>query len=381
MTRKRVMFLLSKDPQTEHGGDIALSRLVIEIARESYAVQAVCLSGEPDVPAPGGSLIRVRKPSITPASLAWNSAISRRSLVHTRFDVRALAPAIESVDSDVIWAEHSYMAETYLRCRPASDRPRFVINTINSESLVWRALRGRVLGLDARRIIADEIRVAKQADAVGTYDHDESVMYRNVGVQEAHWIEITLPPQRRVDLSESGPRLIFMGTRDWPPNAEALELLLKWWPRIAHGIPDAELCVIGGRKQGENKALPAGVRDLGFVADLDEFLATGRALAAPVQVGGGVRVKILDAASRGLGVIGTSRALGSHGRMLGLRAIDDPAQFIEECRRMLLDREAAQQLGADLYERNSALWRARRPHAAIDRLIVGVQGEPAAPHQ
>ena len=82
--------------------------------------------------------------------------------------------------------------------------------------------------------------------------------------------------------------------------------------RIAAGIPGAELCVIGNKKPGAaDPVLPAGVRDLGFVADLQEFLGTCRAMVAPIKTGGGVRVKILDSLRMGLPVVGTSAAIGS----------------------------------------------------------------------
>ena len=132
------------------------------------------------------------------------------------------------------------------------------------------------------------------------------------GVPGARWLELTLPPADRVDVSATPPRLVFMGIRDWPPNQEAFLHALQLWPRIAAGIPNAELCVIGAKKPGAaDPVYPDGVRDLGFVDDLAAFLGTCRAMVAPIKTGGGVRVKILDATRMGLPVIGTTAAMGS----------------------------------------------------------------------
>ena len=111
------------------------------------------------------------------------------------------------------------------------------------------------------------------------------------------------------------------------------------------------------------------MRDLGFVDDLQEFLGTCRALIAPVATGGGVRVKILDAASKGLPVVGTSAAVGSLDSIFELPTFDDKEQFVAECRRYLLDRTAAVKAGERIYELNTARWHDRIPHSTVESLI------------
>ncbi len=375
----RVTFLLSKDPETEHGGDIALSRIVMRLAAEAFYTSAVCLSSETgsavtDLGPSGLPLTRVRKPAVLPRRLLVDSVRARRSIVHVRYDCDELLAAIEACDAEVFVAEHSYMAESFLRSSRFGARG-LVINTINTESQVWRVTRGLLGRLEAPRILADETRVARAADAVGTYDADEADFYRRRGVRDARWIDLTIPPAERLDLSATARRLVFMGTRDWPPNQEAFLEALALWPRIAAGIPGAELCVIGAKKPGTaDPVYPPGVRDLGFVDDLPGFLATCRAMMAPVTTGGGVRVKILDAASRGLPVVGTSAAVGSLGPLFELPTFDTAEAFVAECRRYLLDRAAAASAGARLFDLNREHWAQRRPHQAVaDLLRAGVR--------
>ena len=80
----RVKFLVSKDPVTEHGGDIALSRIVMRLAAEAFEVSAICLSSETgplstDLAVNGIRLTRVHKPAVAPRSLLVDSIRSRRS--------------------------------------------------------------------------------------------------------------------------------------------------------------------------------------------------------------------------------------------------------------------------------------------------------------
>ena len=75
--------------------------------------------------------------------------------------------------------------------------------------------------------------------------------------------------------------------------------------------------------------------------ELPAFLKNCRALMAPIRTGGGVRVKLLDAACQGLPVVGTDAAVGSLKDVFGMSTFDDDDVFVAECRRMLLDRDIA----------------------------------------
>ena len=369
----RVTFLLAKDPAREQGGDLATSRVVMRLAADVFDVSAICLAAEGGTHrydlGPGIDLVKVPKPPVAPPRLMLKSARSRRSLVHERFDVDALLPAIEASDAEVFVAEHSYMAEAFLRSSRRRNA-RLIINTINTESQVWKATRGWLGRLECPRILRDEVRVARAADAVGTYDAEEAEFYRDNGVPAARWIDLTFPPQPQIDIASTAPRLVFFGVRDWPPNQEAFLKSLELWPRISAGIPGAELVIAGAKKPGaRDPQYPPGVHDVGFVPDLAEFLSTCRALMAPIKTGGGVRAKLLDAASRGLPIVATTPAIGSHGRLLDLAAHDDEDGFVEQCRRFLLDSSVAAAAGRELYEVNRQHWAQGRPRQSIEDLL------------
>jgi len=367
----RATFLLSKDPLTERAGDVELGRLMMQLAADAYDVSAICLSEQTGAAQlPGGiPVTRIPKPQIRPAQLLADAVRKRRSLVHVRFDTSALVAAIDGVNADVFVAEHSYMAESFLRSNKFR-KSALVVNTNVSEALVWRATRGTLGLLEAPRLRRDEVRVARAANAVGTYDEPEAQFYRANGVPRARWLDLTLPPVPQVDVATSPRRLAFMGLRDWPPNQEAFLYALRLWPRIAAGIPDAELFVIGKKKPGAvDPVYPDGVRDLGFVDDLQAFLGSCRAMVAPIKTGGGVRVKILDSLRMGLPVVGTSAAIGDLGSLFGLETFDDDDGFVGECRRHLLDQSAAAAIGDRLYEINRQRWDQRLPHRAVEALL------------
>lgn len=368
----KAAFLLAKDPRFESTGDLTMAKLVITLARSSYDVAVVCLSGRPEVVE--ADVVRIPKTAPRPAELVSRSLRTRRSLVHTRFTSDSLVKAVDDTDADIFVADHSYMAEAFLHSSRAHTRrhgdPILAVSTVVSETLVWKATRGVLGRVDSRRIVRDELRVARQAYSVGTYDAEEAQFYSDHGVRRAHWLDLTLPPKTQVDIGESGPRLVFLGDRQWSPNQEAFERLLTWWPDIARGIDGAELRIVGSRGPGRPVPLPPGVEDLGFVDDLDAFLSTSRAMVAPIVTGGGVRVKILDAASRGMPVVGTTAAVGSLGPVLGIDGIDDKHEFVQRCRRYLLDRSAAVADGDALYRANADRWNEGAPHRAVQEWLA-----------
>jgi glycosyltransferase involved in cell wall biosynthesis len=377
-----VAFLLPKDPVVEkHAGDVAVSRVFMRLAADVFDVSVICLSNETrsdrvDLVPGGLPLTRVPKPPISRRRLLAGALRKRRSLVHVRFDTDAMVDAIDRCDADIFVPEHSYMAESFLRSTQFG-RKRLVVNTNVSDSLVWRATRGVLGRVEEPRLLRDELRVALAADQVSTHDAPAADYYRAKGVRDVRFLEVTLPPADQIDVSATPRRLVFMGNRDWPPNQEGFLNALRLWPRIAAGIADAELCVVGAKKPGATDPYyPDGVRDLGFVDDLKAFLRTCRAMIAPIKTGGGVRVKLLDATRMGMPVVATSPGIGSLSATFDMTPFDDDESFVAECRRLLTDRDAAVRSGDQLFEINRQIWDRQEPHRAVEALLRG-QAAPA----
>ena len=361
----RVDFILSKDPATEHGGDVAMTKLVMALARESFVTRAYALSNGPSRP---DGIRRTAKPVRQPLALLRSSIRSRRSLIHSRFDTTELSSLLSESDADMFVAEHSYMAESFLRSRSVDAKQRLLVNSHVSEADVWRLTRPTALRWEYLRIRADERRVALAAKSVAYFDMDE---VRSSTSERPYWLNVTLPPHESVNRAETPRRLVFLGDRTWPPNADAAAKAVELWPRISAGIGNAELLLVGKSVPGAKPLRLPGVRDCAFVDDLEDLLATTRALIAPVSAGGGVRVKILEAARIGLPVVGTSQALGSLGHVFPLSPSEDDEAFVQKARQYLLDPYTAGREGAELFESNASRWSRKAPHKVVQDWLVG----------
>lgn len=155
--------------------------------------------------------------------------------------------------------------------------------------------------------------------------------------------------------------MAFAGGMDWFPNRDAMEYLARdLWPALRQDDPGRRMTVIG--RNPPNALLEAAQRDdrlrvLGFVDDVRPHLCSAPIYLCPIRVGGGTRLKILDA-------LAMSRALVSTGLGVeGLDLVDDvhylraetPDEFVSQIRRLEQDSNLRSRLasaGRALVEQN-----------------------------
>jgi len=101
--------------------------------------------------------------------------------------------------------------------------------------------------------------------------------------------------------------LLFLGTLDYIPNARGLELFLRVaWPELRRHRPRLHLSLVGrGERSKGLRELPDGVSWVGPVEDVRPWLASAAALVVPLDIGGGTRLKIIEAAAMGCPVVST----------------------------------------------------------------------------
>jgi len=97
-----------------------------------------------------------------------------------------------------------------------------------------------------------------------------------------------------------GHRVAFVG-RDDP--RKGLDVLLAAWPRVHASVPDAELVVVGARRETE----AAGVRFEGTVSDRRkrEMLASSSIFCAPNTGGESFGITLIEAMAAGCAVVST----------------------------------------------------------------------------
>lgn len=148
-------------------------------------------------------------------------------------------------------------------------------------------------------------------------------------------------------------RLLFFGRLDYYPNVDGLVFFVREiLPRIREAVADIELQVIGispAREIVELAESEPAVRLVGRVPDVRTALAEAAAVVVPLRIGGGTRLKIVEALSMARPLVSTR--VGAEGLDVRdgehLLLADEPDAFARAVITLLRDPAVAARLGAN----------------------------------
>jgi glycosyltransferase involved in cell wall biosynthesis len=208
--------------------------------------------------------------------------------------------------------------------------------------------------------LKEERRCASKADLLlATSERDKATFQRLMKVRN-----IAVIPNG-VDVSEFRPiggvgrpgEILFTGLMSYYPNQQGIRWFLdEVFPKVRLAIPAARLIVAGADPpQWLLRRQSSSVVVSGAVPDMRPYFQHARVVVAPLKIGGGTRVKILEAQAMARPVVSTS--LGAEGLNTQSSSIvlaDDPDTFAAQVSRLLCDDTLALQLatkGRQIVER------------------------------
>jgi glycosyltransferase involved in cell wall biosynthesis len=102
--------------------------------------------------------------------------------------------------------------------------------------------------------------------------------------------------------------IVFVGGQTWFPNRDGMEYFARSiLPLIRAERPEVEVTWVGRAGEEEvRRYAEMGVRMTGYVDDIRPYVHRGACFIVPLRVGGGTRLKILDAWALGKAVVSTS---------------------------------------------------------------------------
>jgi sugar transferase (PEP-CTERM/EpsH1 system associated) len=107
--------------------------------------------------------------------------------------------------------------------------------------------------------------------------------------------------------------VVFNATLDYRPNIDAVNHLVEdVWPLVLARCPSAQLAIVGNASEREAHRLRRRSVDVvGRVPDIRPHLGRAQVVVAPVRIGGGTRLKVVEALSMAKPMVSTS--LGCEG--------------------------------------------------------------------
>jgi glycosyltransferase involved in cell wall biosynthesis len=253
---------------------------------------------------------------------AWPYSVASHQSTQMRHAVHAYA-ANHQVDLwQLEWSAY------LLALSRAVAGPRLLI-AHNVDTLIWQRFHETTAGFAQRVYLKRQWRnferfehwAFRQADRVVAVSQEDAALIRdrfrqpNVDVVENG---IDRDYFASVSGSRDPHRILFLGALDWRPNQDAVDLLLdKVFPEVLTQVADARLVLVGRNppcRLVERVAAMPQVELHANVPDVRPFLAESGVMAVPLRIGGGSRLKILEALACGLPVV--SSRVGAEGLCL-----------------------------------------------------------------
>jgi len=128
------------------------------------------------------------------------------------------------------------------------------------------------------------------------------------------------------ELNPSGsspPSLLFLGNFIHPPNVDAaLRLAQRIFPSVRKKLPDTALYLVGDQPPPEIRQLSGrGIFVTGLVPEITPFLEQAAVVVAPLRLGGGMRVKVLETLAAGKALVASPLAVEGLDLENGMQAI------------------------------------------------------------
>jgi polysaccharide biosynthesis protein PslH len=260
---------------------------------------------------------------------------------------------------DIVQVEFAQMAAFRLR-RDAGRRHRTVLDEHNIEfDIVRRTATAEVSparraysAVDWRKLKREEQAAWRRFDGVALTSERDARMLLQLEPRTRHAV---VPNGVDIELfrpSAAAPEennLLFFGAMNYYPNRQGIDFFLQQvFPLVLARRPGTKLWIVGPGADDLMKFRGPNVEVTGFVDAVEPYIDRAAAVVVPLRLGGGTRLKIVEAMSKAKAIISTNIGAEGIDVVHGEHALlaDEPQDFANQVERVLSDRELAARLGS-----------------------------------
>lgn len=223
----------------------------------------------------------------------------------------------------------------------------------NVDSLIWQRyhemeqhpLRRWYVRGQWRKFERFERRVFHEVDRVIAVSPEDALLMRQrFGISRVDVVDNGVDRSyfERVQRHPRAGSILFLGSLEWRPNLDGVRLMLdRVLPAVRAQEPGARLVLVGRNPPAWLSERVRGLPDVELhanVADVRPFLADCSVMAVPLRIGGGSRLKILEALACATPVVSTR--VGAEGLCLRpghdltvVDSVDEMAVALVDCLR------------------------------------------------
>jgi glycosyltransferase involved in cell wall biosynthesis len=338
MTRRRILCLLPfpPDPGGAHGGSRVMGQL-LESLLDLHDVGVLYLEGRRDGPISErlkqrlavAAAVERRNEALGPLGRTARfvrrvaGLIRGRPVWVTDWCVPAYAERVTEIardwKPDIVQAEFHVMGQ-YVGAATQSSRATVLVNhepgaaAAADRADAERGLARLLRSADAKVWQRWEARVLRIPDVVVAFnaaDRDALLALEPVVTVTCIPIATTVPEAALDATGSPPPRVLFVGSFVHPPNVDAaVRLAHSIFPLVRARVPAALLEIVGSHPPRTVQRLASNsIRVIGTVSDVEPYLARAAVVAAPLKLGGGTRVKVLEALAAGKAVVASPVAI------------------------------------------------------------------------
>jgi len=334
----RVLFLAPFAPnlQASHGGGRVIAQLMLHLAqRHSVGLCYLRAAGEPAVDEVLREQCDVLEEVVLPDPedgrlkrwsrrlQVWKELIGGKPLwAIDRFSSaykERVKTLLKNWRPDIVQIEFHIMGQ-YLSALGNYPAPRILIQHEPGEESVREIrrsvlARGRIMPqLDLLAWKRFEGEVIRQVQAVVVFTERDRQAVLKLG-EQTPIVQIPLGTEIAEPSSQTGKdeplSLLFVGNFKHLPNLDAADRLInKIFPQVQSQFPQARLFIVGDHLPANIMRTPnESVTLTGYVPDVRPYIDSATLVVAPLRLGGGMRVKVLEALAAGKPVVASSRAV------------------------------------------------------------------------
>lgn len=244
---------------------------------------------------------------------AWVSGVKRTFLPMPTVlgaNNAAISQALSEIgeaDLLVVCALSQVQYRSQIRCRTFWIDFMDVWSDFLEQEIAGRFWLARASGrLQQRKLRGAERRTIEGATIVSAAGWSDAEMLRRRTGRDVVWLPTPVQGSARAVRPVCSRRAGFLGNFDYWPNREAFETLCRsWLPELtARGWR----VVVAGRSS-DSLRLPPGVECLGPLENIEDFYGQVDVTLAPIRLGGGIKVKVIESLVHGVPVVASSFAL------------------------------------------------------------------------